>query len=58
MRFEPHDRRMGCLAVQYEGHWYVVFPNGEAELAKSKDEAQLLAAHRNLTVTPEEKEEW
>jgi hypothetical protein len=58
MRFEPYDHRMGCVAVQQEGHWYVVFPNGKAQQVKNKDEAQSIAAHRNLTVTQEEKEEW
>jgi hypothetical protein len=47
--FEPYTPKLGCLAVQRDGRWWVVHPNGDAEPAKSKDEAQERALYNNAT---------
>lgn len=49
MRFEPYHRKMGCVAVQQDGKWWVAHPNGEAEPAKSRDDALAKALYNNAT---------
>jgi hypothetical protein len=49
MRFEPYTRKMGCVAVQQDGKWWVAHPNGDAESATSKDDAQAKALYNNTT---------
>lgn len=58
MRFERYDHRMGCVACQHDGKWWVVKPNGTAEQVASAVAAQTKAAHYNATATPEEREDW
>lgn len=47
MRFEPYNHKMGCVAVQQEGRWWVAHPNGDAEPAKSIDDARAKALFNN-----------
>lgn len=60
MVFEPYDYRMGCLAVQRDGVWYVVAPNGRVISVHGlkADDARAKAQHLNLTATAQERNSW
>lgn len=49
MRFEPYHRKMGCVAVQHDGKWWVAHPDGTAEPAKGKADAKAKAQLNNLS---------
>ena len=57
-RFMSYDYRMGCVAVYRDGTWYCVEPTGKAKVCHSERTAELLAQHKNLTATAEERDEW
>jgi hypothetical protein len=46
--FEPYHWKLGCVAFEHEGIWYVVRPNGYVTKCKDEEDARLRAQRANL----------